>query len=131
MLQTSDKEKYLAENGWHFNKKACEYAVKSLKRKNLASGKLEPIEPWTKEQVEELLAKSNVTLGKLVGYDHVYIANMAKSDFFRSSLPDEQKIALYVKDVVDDADAAEGEVMACWYVKMLKRHQPIDWGLFL
>ena len=126
-----DKELYIAENGWHFNKKACEYAIKGLKKKNPATGKMESIEPMSKEQVEELLSKNNITLEKLVGYDHVYIANMAKSDFFRSSLPDEQKVALYIKDVIDDADAAEGEVMACWYVKMIKRRQPVDWGSFL
>ncbi len=126
-----DKELYIAENGWHFNKKACEYAIKGLKKKNPATGKMESIEPMSKEQVEELLSKNNITLENLVGYDHVYIANMAKSDFFRSSLPDEQKVALYIKDVIDDADAAEGEVMACWYVKMIKRRQPVDWGSFL
>ena len=126
-----DKELYIAENGWHFNKKACEYAIKGLKKKNPATGKMESIEPMSKEQVEELLSKNNITLEKLVGYDHVYIANMAKSDFFRSSLPDEQKVALYIKDVIDDADAAEGEVMACWYLKMIKRRQPVEWGSFL
>ena len=33
-IQTPAKEMYLAENGWHFNKAACEYALKYLKDKN-------------------------------------------------------------------------------------------------
>ena len=30
-----------------------------------------------------------------------------------------------------DADAADGEVMGCWYVKMIFRHIPVDWAMFL
>jgi hypothetical protein len=37
---------YIAENGWHFNKKACEEAVRMMKRKG-SSGKPEPLEPWS------------------------------------------------------------------------------------
>lgn len=29
----TDKDIYIAENGWHFNKKACDYAVQYLKGK--------------------------------------------------------------------------------------------------
>ena len=56
---------------------------------------------------------------------------MAKADFWKSSLPDESKVAQYVKDVVDDVDAAEGEIFACWYAKQLKRGMPVDWGSYL
>lgn len=131
ILQTSDKEKYLAENGWHFNKKACDAAIKALKRKNPATGKLEKIEPWSKDQVEELLSKNNITLEKLVGYDHVYAANLIKSDNYRGSVPDDAHVAMAIREMVDDSDAADGEIMACWYVKSLKRHQPVDWASFL
>ena len=48
-----------------------------------------------------------------------------------SGFSDERSQAMYVKMVIDDADAADGEVMACWYVKMLRRHIPIDWEMFL
>ena len=65
MMQTSDKEAYLAENGWHFNKKACEDAVRGMKRKG-PGGKAEPLEPWSREQVDQLLEKYGV---KLVIFD--------------------------------------------------------------
>lgn len=126
MIQTPSKMIYLAENGWHFNKKACEYAVQYLKDRNN-----KPIKPYSKEEVDEMLKKHNVTLEKNKGWDYVYVASMAKSDMDGSPLADERSIANYIKIVIDDADAADGEVMACWYVKMLRRHIPIDWGMFL
>lgn len=126
-----DKEAYIAENGWHFNKKACEAAVKQMRKKGISPARTEPLDPWTKEQVDEILGKYGVKLEKAVGYDYVYVANMAKADFFKSSLLDEQRVALYIKDVVDDVDAVEGEIFACWYAKQILRRAPVDWGDYL
>lgn len=125
-MQTPAKEMYLAEMGWHFNEKACQYAVQYLKDRNN-----EPIKPYSKEEVDELLKKQNVTLKKNKGWDYVYVANMAKSDMDDSPLADDKSIANYIKIVIDDADAADGEIMACWYVKMIFRHIPVDWAMFL
>ena len=125
-INPSDKAEYLAENGWHFNKKACEYAVQFLKDKDN-----KPIKPISKEEVDQMLMKNGVKLEKSVGWDYVYVANMAKSDMDGSPLSDEKSQASYVKMVIDDADAADGEIMACWYTKMIFRHNPVDWGMFL
>lgn len=130
MYNTPDKAAYLAENGWHFNKRACEDAVRMMKRKG-PGGKAEPLDPWNKEQVDELLQKYGVKLENKIGHDYVYVANMAKADFFKSSLPDEQKVAQYIKDVVDDIDAAEGEIFIGWYAKTIARRMPVDWGSWL
>ena len=130
MYNTPDKAAYLAENGWHFNKRACEDAVRMMKRKG-PGGKAEPLEPWSKEQVDEMLQKYGIKLETKIGHDYVYVANMAKADFFKSSLPDEQKVALYVKDVVDDIDAADGEIFIGWYAKTIARRMPVDWGAWL
>ena len=126
MYQTPAKEMYLAEMGWHFNEKACKYAVQYLKDR---SGK--PIKPYSKEEVDDLLKRQNVTLDNNKGWDYVYVASMAKSDMEGSPLADDRSIANYIKIVIDDADAADGEVMACWYVKMIFRHIPVDWAMFL
>lgn len=125
-IQTPAKEMYLAEMGWHFNEKACDYAVKYLKDKNN-----KPIKPWGKNDVDDMLKRQNVTLEHNKGWDYVYVANMAKSDMDGSPLADEKSITNYVKIVIDDVDAADGEIMGCWYVKMLFRHIPVDWGMFL
>lgn len=47
---------YLRHNGWHFNRRMCEFAV-SLMRKD---GKR--IDPWRKEDVDELLKSASVRL---------------------------------------------------------------------
>lgn len=125
-MQIPAKEMYLADMGWHFNEKACEYAVQYLKDRNN-----KPIKPYSKEEVDELLKKQNVTLSNNKGWDYVYVANMAKSDMDGSPLADDKSIANYVKIVIDDIDAADGEIMGCWYVKMIFRHIPVDWAMFL
>lgn len=126
MMQTPGKAVYLAEMGWHFNRKACEYAVQFLKDRND-----KPIKPYSKEEVDEMLKKHGVILEKNRAWDYVYVANMAKSDMDSSPLADEKSIAAYIKIVIDDADAADGEIMGCWYTKMIFRRIPVDWGAFL
>lgn len=124
MYRTPDKEIYLAENGgWHFNKKACDYAVQNLRGMDN-----KPIKPISKEEVDEMLKKQGVKLEHNKGWDYVYAANLGKSDMDSS---DEKNLAQYVKRTIDDPDAADGEVMGCWYVKMLFRRIPVDWGNFL
>ena len=72
----SGMEDYLAFNGWHFNKKMCDWAVSKMYKINVAKRK-EYITPYTKETVENLLKANNIKLDKDVGYDAVYVANMA------------------------------------------------------
>ena len=123
----TDKEIYIAENGgWHFNKKACDYAVQYLTGKDS-----KPIKPLSKEDVDAMLTKYGLRLEKNKGWDYVYAANMAKSDMDGSPLSDEKSQVMYVKILIDDADAAEGEIMGCWYTKMIFRRIPVDWGAFL
>lgn len=118
---------YITHFGWHFSKKACEYAVKQMERKNQASGKLERIEPLNKDQVEELLVKNNVKLDNCIMYDHVFVANMAKADYYKSSIADEQHLALFVKDYLDDPDASDDVAFRRWTTTMYANGTPIDW----
>lgn len=129
MYKTPDKEIYLAENGgWHFNKSACDYAIQTLRG---ADNK--PIKPISKDDVDEMLKKHGVKLERNKGWDYVYAANLGKSDMggAGSAPTDEKSLAQYVKRTIDDPDGADGEVMACWYTKMLFRRIPVDWGMFL
>lgn len=123
----AEMRRYLKHHGWHFNKKACDFAVDLMRRKNPSTGKSEKIDPMTKEDVDELLSKYGIKLENNVDYDYVYVANLAKSDLMKSSLSDEQHHALYVKDVIDDFDAGDGEVMRCWDARMTSRGIPVDW----
>lgn len=119
--------RYLQHNGWHFNKKACEWAVSKMEYKNSATGKKEKLEPWTKEQVDELMKTNNIVVENNVGYDYVFVANMCKADYYKSSVPDEQHVALYVKDTIDDPDGADGITFRRWYASMVACGTPVEW----
>lgn len=118
---------YISNYGFHFNKKAFEYAVKQMKRKNPASGKLEAIDPWTKEQVEEMLVKNGVKLENCVMYDAAYQANWIKANTYKSSVPDEAHVALGVKDALDDADGSDELPFRYWITRCVALGTPIDW----
>lgn len=122
-----EMKRYLRHNGWHFNKKACDFAVKLMKKENPSTKKVEKIEPYSKEQVDELLKKHNITLDNNSGYDYVFAANMGKADYLKSSIPDEQHLALYVKDVIDDVDAGDGVTMRRWYATMVANGDLVEW----
>lgn len=126
-----DMRTYLQHHGWHFGKRACEYAVGMMKKKNPASNKIEKIEPYTKEQVEDMLTKYGVTIEDTSNYDYVFIANMCKADFFKSSVPDEQHLALYVRDTLSDPDAGDGVTMRRWYATMVANGVGVDWSEML
>lgn len=122
-----DMRKYLSNNGWHFNKKACDFAVSLMKKENPSTKKKEKIEPYTKEQVDEMLKKYNVVLENNVGYDYVFVANMCKADYLKSSITDEHHLALYVKDTIDDIDVGDGVTMRRWYSTMVANGEMVDW----
>ena len=119
---------YLRNNGFSFSKKACEWAVSLLRKVNPSTKKEEMIEPWNKDQVDDLLKKYNVTLENNVGYNYVYVCNMLVADKYKSSIPDEQHLALGIKDCIDDPDASPRLVFKQWVTHMDDSGIPIDWG---
>ena len=122
----SGMEDYLAFNGWHFNKKMCDWAVSKMYKINVAKRK-EYITPYTKETVENLLKANNIKLDKDVGYDAVYVANMAKADFYGSSISDDAHLAKFIKDYLDDPDGYEGIVFTRFYADCIGSGTPIMW----
>lgn len=120
-------EEYLSKYGWHFNKKAFEYAVSQMKKKDETSGKMKKIEPIRKEVVDELLKRCGIELENDILYDAAYVANMCKADYLKGSVPDDMHMAMHIKETIDDDDAADGEVMVCWHAKMLRRGIGVEW----
>lgn len=112
---------YLMHNGWHFNKSLCNFAV-SLMKKN---GKT--LDPISKENVDKLLESYKIQLDNNVGYDYVFVANMCKADYYGSSIVDDKHVALYIKDTIDDEDAADGTTMRRWYATMVANGITVDW----
>ena len=118
---------YISNYGWNFNRKACTYAVKKMKHKNPSTGKEEPIEPWSKEQVDELLKKTGVKLDNDIMHNATFVCNMAVADYYKSSIPDEIHLAMFIKDYIDDVDASTEIPFRRWVATMVGNGTPIDW----
>jgi hypothetical protein len=116
---------YINNYGCHFNKKLCKEAASRMYIE--VDGKKEYIKPYTKEQVDEMLEAYGIKLKRNKLYDHVYVANMCKADFLGKSVPTEEHLAKYVKDVIDDADAEEGFVFNRFYSDTVFMNNPIEW----
>ena len=56
---------------------------------------------------------------------------MGKADYLKSSVADDARLALYVKDTIDDFDAPDGMVMCMWYAKMCRAGEPVEWDEML
>lgn len=119
-------KEYLEAYGWHFSKKMCEWAVSKMKVKD-DTGKQKKLDALKKDEVEELLKKFAVKLEKDAGYDCVYVANMAKSDYYKSSIADEAHLALFIKDYIDDPDGYSGLPFTRFYADCIGSGTPIIW----
>ena len=116
-------ENYLEFNGWHFNKKMCQWAVSKMYKMN--GEKKEYIEPYTLESLRVLLEKVKVEFE--IDYDALYIANMCKADFLGSSIQNETQLAKYVKDVVEDPDGYDGLPFTRFYADCIGSGTSIPW----
>ena len=121
---------YLSQNGPHFNKKCCDFAV-SLMYKKDDKGKEEPITPYTKTEVEELLRAYNVKVKYAQLEDITYIANMCKADYYKGSVPTDHHLALFIKEAIDDPDGCDGLIFNRWIADMKWLGSAIDWDSFL
>ena len=119
-----DMENYLEFNGWHFNKKMCQWAVSKMYKMN--GEKKEYIEPYTLESLRALLEKVKVEFE--IDYDALYIANMCKADFLGSSIQNETQLAKYVKDVVEDPDGYDGLPFTRFYADCIGSGTSIPWS---
>lgn len=91
-----------------------------------ATGRKNYITPWTKENVDELLKRYGITLNNKYGYDYVFVANMCKADYFGSSISDDQHVALFIKDYVDDKDGYPELPFTRFYADCIGSGCPID-----
>lgn len=116
---------YINNYGCHFNKKLCMEAVNRMYTE--VNGKKEYLQPYTREQVNRLLSSYNISLNRDKLYDSVYVANMCANDYLKKSVPDEQHLAMFIKDTIDDPDAEEGFIFNRWYADQVFMNNPIEW----
>lgn len=112
---------YLRHYGWHFNKKMCDFATSKMKK----NGKT--IVPFTKENVEEMLRANNIKLENNQLHDAVFVANMARADYYGSSLTTDIQLANFVKDYIDDEDAPDGNAFVRWYATCTRAGIAVPW----
>ena len=122
----SGMEEYLSQYGWHFSKKMCEWAVSRMYKRNSLDKKI-TIQSWNKDSVDKLLNKYGVTIENKIGYDYVFAANMCIADYYGSSIIDEQHVALFIKDYVDDPDGYEELPFTRFYADCIGSVVPINW----
>ena len=121
---------YLRYNGPHFNKKLLNFATSKMTKRSLGNNTV-PVTPYTKEQVDSILSRYNIQLKNNQLYDYVYVAAMCLADFYASSIMNEEQMAKYIRDVIDDVDGYDGIVFNRWYADMCKKGIVIDWDEML
>ncbi len=93
-------EAYLSHHGRHFSKPMLEWAVSMMKGRG--GSKVQVID---RKRYDELMKAYGQKLERNEGYyDGMYVWCMATSDYMGSSIKDEQHLAMYVKDYIDDID---------------------------
>lgn len=123
----SGMKNYLSIYGWHFSKKMCEWAVSRMYKKEEENKSEQPNSNYTRDKVDILLKRYDLKLENNKGYDDVYVANMCKFDFLGSSIDNEMKLAQFIKDYIDDADAYEGMPFTRFYADCIGSGTPIIW----
>lgn len=115
-------KRYISNYGWHFNKEALEYAVSLMRKKDGSK-----VTAKTKQEVKDILGKHNISLENDTLYDGVFVYHMGLADYFGSSIVDEQHLAKYVKDTIDDVDASPETTFRRWGATMVGNGMPIPW----
>lgn len=115
-------EAYLSNYGHHISKPMYKWAVSQMRDRN---GK--KAQPMDKEEVMGILRANSVEVERDYAYDVPYVYMMAKMDYYGSSIMDENHLAKYVHDYLDDIDGSDSRAFDELYVKTVALGVPIDW----
>ena len=100
-----------------------EWAVGMME--NRKGGRVDVVD---KKKFDELMKTYNQTLKRNDGYyDGPYVWCMATSDYYGSSIIDEQHLAMYVKDYIDDIDGNETRAFDEFYINCIAKGIDIPW----
>ena len=97
-----------------------------MERKNQLN-KIEKITPFTKESLDTMLKTNNIIIENDVGYDALYVLNMAKADYYGSSITEDVKMIKFVKDYLDDSDGYDGIALTRFYADCIGKGEMIPW----
>lgn len=119
-------EEYLEDYGYHFNKRLFEFAVGMMEDRNGNA-----LQPWDKEKTESFLKEHRISVRNNHGHDAAYVLNMARADYWGSSITDEAHLAMYVRDYLDDPDGADTRAFDEFYIKTVALGVPVFWDEML
>ena len=115
-------EEYIEEYGFHFNRKLYLFAVSLM-----VDRKGNSVEAMDKSRVSEFLRANGVELDNAKGYDAAYVLAMAKADYWCSSINEDKRLALFVKDYIDDPDGSDTKAFDHFIVDCKANGEPIEW----
>lgn len=105
--------RYLKYYGWHFNRKAYEYAASLMWKED--NGKKQRVPVMTKEETDTLLRENGVEVTNKGNYDYVYWAMQCRADLMPQAIEDAKHHAQYVKSMADDPDITPEATFRKWY----------------
>lgn len=117
---------YLKYNGKHFNRRLVEFAINKMTTRDSNNNEV-PLAVITKDKLKDMLETNGVHINEEYIYDALFVANMGKADYLGSSISDENHLAKYVNDVINDIDGYDGLPFNRWYADMVHKGIPIDW----
>lgn len=130
VLMPKEKQQYIVLYGRHMNKLMYEHAASLMRRENKQTGKMDKIPAFRQDEVDNILKRHNVTVENKGGWDYVYVAQKARADYLGGSVPDEQRLAMHIKEVCDDVDAPDGLIFREWCVRMDAAGEGVPWEKF-
>ena len=87
-----------------------------------------PVRLVEKKVVDEKLNAYGANLKRKEGYyDSVYVWCMATSDYLGSSILDENRLALFVRDYIDDIDGNPTRAFDEFYINCIAKGVDIPW----
>lgn len=114
---------YLANHGRHFSKPMLEWAVSMMEDRRGNSVSI----PDKKDFDERMRIYKQELKRKEGFYDGLYVWCMATSDYLGSSIIDEQHLAMFVKDYIDDIDGNETRAFDEFYINCNAKGIDIPW----
>jgi len=119
-------EEYLEDYGFHFNGKLFNFAVSMMTDRNGNS-----LKPWDKDKCKEFLRVNGINLKNDYGHDAAYVLNMARADYWGSSIIDEPHLALFVRDYLGDKDGNPTKAFDHFFIDCMASGTPIFWDEML
>ena len=122
-IRPAGMDAYLSSHGRHFSKPLLEWAVSMMKDRNGKKVKLPE-----KRQYDEIMSMYNQKLERTNGfYDGLYVWCMGTSDYLGSSIIDEQHLAMFVKNYIDDPDGNKTRAFDEFYINCIAKGIDIPW----